>query len=84
MALNGSNFGAASSLEEYDEKHQDMYPNSPPGYADAEHDDYTSVPPAVQLQQTPSNGGAGVTYDSETDDMHMTGGHAVTYGYRRE
>lgn len=115
MALNGSNFGAASSLDhgdaehekdnagdyahgygfehEYDEKH--LAPSH--GLGEDEHispigtypasigaltgtgynhldEDYTSFPPVVQMQATPSNGGAGgLMYDSESDE----GGRAI-------
>jgi len=89
MALNGSNFGAASSLEDYDEKLAQALPSlhSPPGYD--EHDDYTSLPPAVQMQATVSNGGVGSGYDSGSDDHHspvpmiQNYGH-VSYPYRGE
>lgn len=91
MALNGSNFGAASSLEDYDEKLSPALPSpqSPPGYEEHDHDDYTSVPPAVQMQMTPSNGGVGGGYDSGSEDVHSPvpmlpqGGH-VSYPCRRD
>jgi hypothetical protein len=89
MALNGSEFGAASSLEDYDEKLSQALasPHSPLGYE--EQDDHTSVPPPVQMQLTPSNGGVGSRYDSGSDDLHTTapmvqqGGH-VSFPYRGE
>jgi hypothetical protein len=82
MPLNGSNFGAASSLEDYDysEKSVPPMPTLPPleGFDGSHHsgvyvgtgydveDDYTNMPPPVQLQQTSSVHAYG-GYDSEDD-----------------
>lgn len=44
-------------------------PHSPPGYEEHEHEDYTSVPPAVQMEANMSNGGVGAGYDSGSDDL---------------
>ena len=79
MALNGSSFGATSSLEdyEYNEKTPSMPPphsapsTSPPGWE--YEDDYTNMPPAVQMQNTPSNGVCGTTYDSASDENPHAG-----------
>jgi hypothetical protein len=84
MALNGSSFGAASSLEEYDpnaemydEKDQPPVPalpplhgsgiglGAPPSYGN--EDDYTNLPPAVQISRIPT--GSGI-YDSGSDEEH--------------
>ena len=83
MALNGSNFGAVSSLEDYDEKSSFALPspNSPPGFDDLE--DYTSVPPALQMQSYHLDGGVGAAYDSGSEYVHSThmmlqhGGHVI-------
>ncbi|KAK4685118.1 hypothetical protein P7C73_g5036, partial [Tremellales sp. Uapishka_1] len=86
MALNGSNFGASSVLdEEYDEKAS--YLHSPPASQHAhthvvsydEHEDYSSFPPPVQMQQTPSNL-VGLAYDSDGDELSRSGHGRHGYG----
>ena len=88
MALNGSNFGAASSLEDFDEKlsHALPSPHSPPEYDD--HEDYSSLPPPVQMQMQATAAGGG--YESGSDDVHagvlpmaQTSGH-VSYSFDGE
>lgn len=75
MALNGSAFGAASSLEDYNynekmspplpiEEPQRSAGHTPTGYG--HDDDYANMPPQVQMQAMPVLGYNG--YDSETDD----------------
>ncbi|ORY35725.1 hypothetical protein BCR39DRAFT_555861 [Naematelia encephala] len=98
MALNGSNFGAASSLEDYDEKESSnnhhfsqqptipQYGSPPPGYEnDQDHDedyDYTSFPPVVQAQ--PLSHGVGLGgYESGSEDAAHDGGLGTGAGYPR-
>jgi hypothetical protein len=105
MALNGSSFGAASSLEDYerdsdlyDEKDHPSYPSLPPMIASA-HDiglgsppsydadeDYTNLPPAVQIKRIPTGGVApfegGIDNEYGHGDMSMAGNggrKSITY-----
>ena len=79
MALNGSNFGAASSLEDYDEydeksvpplpalpvlAHVASHPNQPTSPYEIE-EDYSNMPPAVQMHHNPNAAYGG--YDSEEE-----------------
>ena len=81
MALNGSGFGAASSLDEYEYYEKSEVPPMPPAhdphspppvYLDHE-EDYSNLPPAVQSHTGMSHGGAGVMYDSELEDQAYGG-----------
>ncbi|WWD19132.1 hypothetical protein CI109_103590 [Kwoniella shandongensis] len=83
MALNGSSFGAASSLEEEYTAMSEKYPGGPPSHDD--HDNYTSFPPPVEMEHS-STGGARPMYgvhDDENEDpyggMSMANPHHVTY-----
>ena len=102
MALGGSAFGAASSLEDYDYEKSlsppvpSMHQSPPPTYADHpispispagydHEEDYSSMPSAVQMQPTLSQGGAGaMAYDSEEEgrapQMSMAGGRGAAIG----
>jgi len=91
MALNGSNFGAASCLEDYDDydeksisplpalpahAHVASHPGQPTSPYDIE-DDYTNMPPPVQMHQNPNFNTYG-GYDSEEEGrMH---GHGQQMG----
>lgn len=89
MALNGSNFGAASSLEDY-EPHAGAYDDGyahghgmgsgaaadqTGAYAD-EHEDYTSFPPPVGLQHTVSGGGYETASEEDADHYALPNPHA--------
>lgn len=74
MALGGSNFGATSSLEDYQYDEKTSVPPLPPlpGHPAPPYDaeeDYANMPPAVQMQQAPSGGAYG-GYDSEEEARH--------------
>ena len=80
MALNGSNFGAASSLEEYDDYDEKVSPPLPtlPAHAHiVDHanqpvspyeveEDYINMPPPVQMHHNPGVHAYG-GYDSEEE-----------------
>jgi hypothetical protein len=79
MALNGSSFGATSSLEDYDHTQdydeKDAPPalppmnlglGSPPGYHSDVDEDYTNLPPAVQMNRIPTGG----AFDAGSDEGH--------------
>ena len=89
MALNGSNFGAPTSVEDYESYSQSLAHYDQRATDSAyEVDDYTSMPPATQAQNPPSIGHA--SYDSDIEehtsgDSQMASVHnfsPVTYGYR--
>lgn len=95
MALNGSNFGAASSLDDYDEKDSMTLPSPPPPIYpglgpgpihphahDGGEEDYTSYPPIVQMSRIPSTGLLGNGYDSGDEDIHVRGERGQGYPYR--
>ncbi|KAK8854723.1 hypothetical protein IAR55_003462 [Kwoniella newhampshirensis] len=82
MALNGSSFGAASSLEEEYPVMSEKYPAGPPSHDD--HDNYTSLPPIVQLDYsstggTPMYGGHDEAGEVLYGGMSMANSHHVTY-----
>lgn len=82
MTLNGSNFGAQSSLEDYDYNEKTSPPPLPPLPGQTPHvlgydeDDYANMPPPVQMQHTVSGGAYG-GYDSE-DEARGHGQTAMT------
>lgn len=72
MALNGSGFGASSTLDDdyYQEKtsaagQSQHDPYNPQSHVYDLDTDYTSYPPAIQPQSTPGVNGA---YDPDSDD----------------
>lgn len=88
MALNGSSFGASSSLEDdyaLSEKYPPASPH-PPSHDD--HDNYTSMPPPVQSQASVGLGMGGAIFGHATtpEEEDPYGGvqmtqldHGVTY-----
>ncbi|WVN86312.1 uncharacterized protein L203_101475 [Cryptococcus depauperatus CBS 7841] len=86
MALNGSSFGASSSLED-DHVTNEKLPPSPKPPSHDDHDNYTSLPPPVQSQPVGLGMGDGVMYGMPTAEVedHYGGaqmtqmGHGVTY-----
>ncbi|WVO21514.1 uncharacterized protein IAS62_002823 [Cryptococcus decagattii] len=70
MALNGSSFGASSSLEDDYALSEKYHPTSPHAPSHDDHDDYTSLPPPVQPQASVGLGMGGAMFGHTTTPVN--------------